>query len=52
MTIQVVGFDWNCPQHIPLRFEAEDVERALADRNRRIEDLEDRLAKATQRPAA
>jgi uncharacterized protein len=23
MTIQVEGFDWNCPQHIPVRFEAE-----------------------------
>ena len=23
MTIQVEGFDWNCPQHIPVRIEAE-----------------------------
>jgi uncharacterized protein len=23
MTILVEGFDWNCPQHIPMRFEAE-----------------------------
>lgn len=48
MTIDVVGFDWNCPQHIPLRFEADDVERALADRDRRIADLERRLAEPTQ----
>ena len=31
LTIRVEGFDWNCPQHIPLRFDAEDVQRALAE---------------------
>ncbi len=51
MTIDVAGFDWNCPQHIPLRFEAEDVERALAERDRRIADLERRLAEATRPPS-
>ena len=34
MVITVEGFDWNCPQHIPVRIDAEDVERAL-DRARR-----------------
>lgn len=29
-----------CPQHIPPRFEAADVAAALAERDRRIEDLE------------
>jgi predicted pyridoxine 5'-phosphate oxidase superfamily flavin-nucleotide-binding protein len=43
-TISVEAFDWNCPQHIPQRFEAEDVERALAERDARIAELEARLA--------
>lgn len=50
MSITVAGFDWNCPQHIPHRFEAEDVQEALAKRDRRIADLERRLAEATQPP--
>lgn len=45
MTIRVEAFDWNCPQHIPLRFEAEDVQRALDERDQRIEQLEALLAK-------
>ena len=44
MTIRVEGFDWNCPQHIPLRFEADDVQRALEERDRRIAQLEALLA--------
>jgi uncharacterized protein len=46
MTIQVEGFDWNCPQHIPVRFEAEDVKRALDERDQRIAELEAELARA------
>ena len=46
MTIQVEGFDWNCPQHIPERFEADDVKRALDERDVRIAKLEDELARA------
>ncbi len=42
--IEVEGFDWNCPQHIPQRFEADDVQRALAERDARIAELEARLA--------
>lgn len=45
MTIRVEAFDWNCPQHIPLRFEAEDVQRALDERDQRIEQLEALLSK-------
>jgi predicted pyridoxine 5'-phosphate oxidase superfamily flavin-nucleotide-binding protein len=30
----------NCPQHIPRRFEAADVERVLGERDRRIAELE------------
>jgi predicted pyridoxine 5'-phosphate oxidase superfamily flavin-nucleotide-binding protein len=44
MLITVDGFDWNCPQHIPLRIDAEDVQRALDERDQRIAALEARLA--------
>lgn len=43
MVITVEGFDWNCPQHIPLRLDAEDVQRALDERDARIAELESRL---------
>ena len=43
MVITVEGFDWNCPQHIPLRVDAEDVQRALDARDARIAELESRL---------
>jgi len=46
MTIQVEGFDWNCPQQIPVRFEADDVKRALDERDQRIAELEAELARA------
>jgi len=44
MTIRVDAFDWNCPKYIPVRFEAEDVQRALAERDARIAELEAQLA--------
>jgi predicted pyridoxine 5'-phosphate oxidase superfamily flavin-nucleotide-binding protein len=44
MVIAVEGFDWNCPQHIPMRIDAEDVQRALDERDVRIADLQARLA--------
>jgi len=40
----VAAWDVNCPQHIPRRFEAADVEAALAERDRRIEALEAEVA--------
>jgi predicted pyridoxine 5'-phosphate oxidase superfamily flavin-nucleotide-binding protein len=43
MVIRVVAWDANCPQHIPQRLEAEDVEEALAERDRRIAALESEL---------
>jgi hypothetical protein len=43
MTIRVEGFDWNCAKHIPVRFEAEDVKRALDERDATIARLEARL---------
>ncbi len=36
----VHAWDVHCPQHIPQRFEAADVEAALASRDRRIAELE------------
>lgn len=41
----VTAWDANCPQHIPLRFEADDVAAALAERDKRIEALEAELKK-------
>ena len=36
----LAAWDSNCPQHIPQRFEAADVAKALAERERRIGELE------------
>jgi len=43
-TITIEAFDWNCPQHIPVRLDAEDVQQALDVRDARIAELEARLA--------
>jgi predicted pyridoxine 5'-phosphate oxidase superfamily flavin-nucleotide-binding protein len=50
MVITVEGFDWNCPQHIPLRIDAEDVQRAIDERDARIAELEQRLARSSTGP--
>ena len=42
--LAVSAWDSNCPQHIPQRFEAADVAAALAERDRRIEELTRQLA--------
>ncbi len=47
--IRVVAWDANCPQHIPQRFDAADVEAALATRDRRIAELEAQVAALTPR---
>jgi predicted pyridoxine 5'-phosphate oxidase superfamily flavin-nucleotide-binding protein len=44
LLFDVEAWDANCPQHIPQRFEAEDVTRALAERDARIAELEALLA--------
>ena len=41
---EVEAWDINCPQHIPQRFEADDVARVLAKRDARIAELEALLA--------
>ena len=42
--IRVTAWDANCPQHIPLKLAAADVEAALAARDRRIAELEAKVA--------
>jgi predicted pyridoxine 5'-phosphate oxidase superfamily flavin-nucleotide-binding protein len=49
--LTVVAWDANCQKHIPQRFEAEDVEKALAERDRRIEALEAEIKKLRAAPA-
>ncbi|KUM25274.1 pyridoxamine 5'-phosphate oxidase [Mesorhizobium loti] len=41
----VTAWDANCPQHIPQRFEAADVAAALAERDRRIQSLEQEIVR-------
>lgn len=50
MTIHVEAFDWNCPKYIPVRFEAEDVQHALAERDARIAELEAQVAELRGTP--
>jgi uncharacterized protein len=42
--IEVVGFNWNCSQHITPRYTAAQVEEAIAPLKRRIAELEAKLA--------
>lgn len=43
------ALDLNCPQHIPQRFEAADVARALDERDRKIRELEAEISRLTVR---
>lgn len=43
--IHVTAWDANCPQHIPQRFDAQDVAAAVALRDQRIAALEAELAR-------
>jgi uncharacterized protein len=53
MVITIEGFDWNCPQHIPVRIDAEDVQRALDERDARIATLQAQLsARASGMPGS
>jgi predicted pyridoxine 5'-phosphate oxidase superfamily flavin-nucleotide-binding protein len=49
IVIDVATWDANCPQHIPVRFEAADVEAALASRDARIAELEAELRQRAPR---
>jgi uncharacterized protein len=48
LVITVEAWDVNCPQHIPQRFEAEDVARSLAARDAKITELQAEVARLEQ----
>jgi len=45
MLIKITAWDVNCPQHIPMKIDADDVTAALATRDARIAELEAELAR-------
>jgi predicted pyridoxine 5'-phosphate oxidase superfamily flavin-nucleotide-binding protein len=45
MLIKVVAWDVNCPQHIPIKIDANDVSAAIDKRDARIAELEAELRK-------
>jgi hypothetical protein len=47
----IAAWDTNCPQHIPLKFNAADVAAALATRDARISELEAELALLKRQPS-
>jgi uncharacterized protein len=49
MVFTVSAWDANCPQHIPVRMEARDVQLALDQRDARIRELEAQLAQSLAR---
>ena len=54
VVITVEAFDWNCPQHIPQRFTAEEFDHALAPLRQELERLRaenDRLKAGSSRSA-
>jgi predicted pyridoxine 5'-phosphate oxidase superfamily flavin-nucleotide-binding protein len=44
--IEVVSFDWNCPQYITPRFTAAEIEEQIAPLRARIAELEEELRHA------
>lgn len=44
--IEVVSFDWNCPQHITPRFSAAEVAAVVEPLRRQVAELQDQLARA------
>jgi predicted pyridoxine 5'-phosphate oxidase superfamily flavin-nucleotide-binding protein len=48
IVISVTAWDGNCPQHIPVRFDATTVKEALDARDQRIRELEGELARFRQ----
>lgn len=46
MLIEVLSFDWNCPQHITPRFSAAEVAAVVEPLRRQIADLQAQLAAA------
>jgi uncharacterized protein len=46
VVIELVAGAWNCRQHIPQHWRAEDVEQAIRGLQERIHELEDQVARA------
>lgn len=42
--IKVEAFDWNCPQHIPIRYSEEELAKIKAPLEARIKELEKQVA--------
>lgn len=51
MVIEVVSFDWNCPQHITPRFSEDEVAAMIEPLRRQIAALQAQLVGATAGPA-
>lgn len=49
LVFRVLAWDANCPKHIPQRFEAADVARALEAKDARIAELEAEIARLRAR---
>lgn len=47
---KITAWDSNCPQHIPMKFDAADVAAAIAERDARIAELEAEVAQLKSRP--
>lgn len=45
--IQVEAFDWNCPQHIPIRYSQAEVAQIKAPLEARIQELQRQLARVS-----
>ena len=45
--IDVVSFDWNCPQHIMPRYTADEIKAIVAPLQQRIAELEARLSSSS-----
>ncbi|WP_024576996.1 MULTISPECIES: pyridoxamine 5'-phosphate oxidase family protein [unclassified Afipia] len=48
---RITAWDSNCPQHIPMKFDAADVAAAIAERDARIAELEAEVARLKQKIA-
>jgi predicted pyridoxine 5'-phosphate oxidase superfamily flavin-nucleotide-binding protein len=49
IVFKITAWDTNCPQHIPMKFDAADVAAAIAARDERIAELEAEVALLKQR---
>jgi predicted pyridoxine 5'-phosphate oxidase superfamily flavin-nucleotide-binding protein len=49
MVVSVTAWDANCPQHIPVKFDATSVKVAIEAKDQRIQELEAELSRLRQR---